>query len=271
VSYLISNLDDAAEYEVQVVSFRARDSLSAQSEGVVASGSTLLSVWPGDMDDDGSVTANDAVVLTSPVCFGMTTGFSSDGLDVSWQERAVDAAGADAIVLRCDADQTGTVDIFDFLAIAANAGRQVSKSAASAPFEALEIRSETHLKRLQQIYESFEPAAGNAAQERLKADLAAVLQKAESTILPDQLAIGHLYPNPVIGRAMVGIDLPSDSRVRLSVVSVTGQEVKLLANAPKSAGRHEIPFNTRGLAGGVYFVVLEAEGAVLSRPVIVAR
>ncbi len=270
LSLLVEGLDDAVKYEVQVVAFRARDSLSEKSGPEFATGSTLLAVWPGDMDNDGSVTANDAVVLTSPECFGMSTNFSTDGLDVSWNERAVDPSGVDITVIRCDADQNGDVDIFDFLAIAANfekeTGEGESGSVASTP-----IRSEAHRRRLQQIYESLVPATGDFGQERLKKDLGEILRKAGTEIVPDELSLGFSFPNPVRDRALVPVGLPADAMVNVSIVDATGRRVMLLTSEHYNAGRHEILFEASALPPGVYFVVLETDGVVLSRPVIVVQ
>lgn len=270
LSLLIEGLAEAVEYEVQVVAFRARDSLSENSGPEFATGATFLGVWPGDMDDDGSVTANDIVVLTSPECFGMSTNLSTDGLDVSWSERAVDPSGLDETVIRCDADQNGNVDIFDFLAIAANAGRQTSKG-ASKPVAQTPVKSESHRARLQQIYESFVPTGGEVGQEKLKKDLAEILRKAGTEIIPDELSLGFSFPNPARGHAVVPVELPDDVMVNVSVFDATGRRVMRLTSEHYHAGRHEISFEASALPPGVYFIVLETDGVVLSQPVIVVQ
>jgi len=270
LSLLIEGLDDAVEYEVQVVAFRARDSLSENSAPEFATGKTLLSTWPGDMDDDGRVTANDVVVLTSAQCFGMSTNFSTDGLDVSWQERAVDPLGLNATVIRCDADQNGDIDIFDFLAIAANIDKQTGKN-GMRPAALTLVTSEAHRRRLQQIYESFVPATGEVGQEKLSEDLGEILRKAGTEIIPDRLRLGFAYPNPVRDRALIPVDLPSEVVLRVSVVDAAGRRVMILVSERYRAGSHEIRLEASTLPPGAYLVVMETEGVVLSRPLIVVR
>ena len=146
LSLLVENLDDALDYEFKVTSLRAIDSFLSSSAPSFVEAYTFLSFWPGDMDADGEVTANDAVVLTSPACFERATFLSTDGLDVAWRKIPVDAVGQDTQALLCDSDRNGVVDIFDFLAIAANFGRTTGKTGGAA-HEANRLVRDQHVMR----------------------------------------------------------------------------------------------------------------------------
>ena len=79
------------------------------------------------------------------------------------------------------------------------------------------------------------------------------------------------YPNPVVGRAMVEVSLPSAGPVRSAVYDLLGREVARLHDSPLAEGIHRLPFETRNLAAGVYVVRLEATGTVRTRQLTVVR
>lgn len=65
------------------------------------------------------------------------------------------------------------------------------------------------------------------------------------------------YPNPFNPQATIRFELPTESRVRLSVLNMLGQEVALLIDEPRNAGAHEVSFDASALPSGVYFSVLQ--------------
>jgi hypothetical protein len=91
---------------------------------------------------------------------------------------------------------------------------------------------------------------------------------------PSSLGL-EAYPNPASGPLTLRYTLPEAAQVRLSVYDVLGREVAVLTDAIQPAGMHEVAFERRGLASGVYVVRMEAgEGAraqVLTRRVTVLR
>lgn len=262
----ISGLDDATAYEVAVQARRVLGESVAHSGTEATSATTFLSFWPGDANGDGSVNAQDVAAFTAPACFGQSTAFTTDGGNVAWTELAVDLAGQDPAVLRCDTDRTGLVDIFDFLAIAANAGRTTGKG---SPVKSA-IVDAAHLARVESIYDSFNPAPGDVAQERLKDELRSLLQ-AKSEEHPTALALGSIYPNPVAGRFSATLDLPETSYVEGRIVNSAGQVVDRPFDGTLSAGRRVIELDVTDLPPGVYFLVIEAGGAGISRPIVVTR
>ncbi len=72
-------------------------------------------------------------------------------------------------------------------------------------------------------------------------------------------------PNPSAGPATLSFTLPRDAHARLSIHDVTGRSVRVLRDAPTSAGRIELSWDGRdetghAVAAGVYFVRLDALG-----------
>ena len=88
----------------------------------------------------------------------------------------------------------------------------------------------------------------------------------------------HLHPaapNPFRPSTTIRFDLERRGPVRLSVHDVTGRLVRRLVDTPLPAGPHSVRWDARGergpVAPGVYFVRLEAEGAVETRKAVRIR
>ena len=79
------------------------------------------------------------------------------------------------------------------------------------------------------------------------------------------------YPNPFNPSTMISYSLPRASVTRLSVFNTLGQEVVLLVDAFQDVGVHEVRFDARGLASGVYVYRLSAAGFVQSRTLLLLR
>jgi predicted GH43/DUF377 family glycosyl hydrolase len=79
------------------------------------------------------------------------------------------------------------------------------------------------------------------------------------------------YPNPFNPSTIIRYGLPRASVTRLSVFNTLGQEVALLVDSFQDAGVHEVRFDARGLASGVYVYRLSAGGFVQSRRLLLLR
>ena len=61
------------------------------------------------------------------------------------------------------------------------------------------------------------------------------------------------FPNPFNPTTTIGFGIPEKGNVRLSVLNILGEEIKVLLNEEKEAGYHSIDFNASDLPSGVYF------------------
>lgn len=89
-----------------------------------------------------------------------------------------------------------------------------------------------------------------AALERLVLTTAAAL--------PTSYALSQNTPNPFNPTTVIKFALPAKARVKISVYNIKGERVAELLNEEKPAGYHQVQFNARGHASGVYFYVMEA-------------
>lgn len=82
----------------------------------------------------------------------------------------------------------------------------------------------------------------------------------------------HLpFPNPARGTATVEATLARDGPLSVRVVDMLGREVATLANGRQPAGTHRLTVDAAALAGGVYTIVMEAEGYRASHRLVVTR
>jgi Arylsulfotransferase (ASST)/Abnormal spindle-like microcephaly-assoc'd, ASPM-SPD-2-Hydin len=69
-----------------------------------------------------------------------------------------------------------------------------------------------------------------------------------------------VHPSPTRGPTNVVFDLTTPDHVRIQVLDVQGRVHAVLADQAFPAGRHELPWNARGMSAGLYFVRLERPG-----------
>jgi hypothetical protein len=82
-----------------------------------------------------------------------------------------------------------------------------------------------------------------------------------NTNMPEDYQLSQNYPNPFNPSTTINFSLPTNSKVKIVVYNITGQEVKVLVDGEYSAGNHETQFNTNsisGLASGIYFYQINA-------------
>jgi len=80
----------------------------------------------------------------------------------------------------------------------------------------------------------------------------------EQRDIPAAYALEQNYPNPFNPTTSIGFQLSAASVVTLKVFNVLGQEVAVLANETKPAGRYSVTWDARRFASGVYFYALNA-------------
>jgi hypothetical protein len=67
------------------------------------------------------------------------------------------------------------------------------------------------------------------------------------------------YPNPFNPETNIRFTLPRESKVKLAVFNILGEQVTELINSVMQQGKHEVSFNAINLASGVYLYRLDIE------------
>ena len=94
--------------------------------------------------------------------------------------------------------------------------------------------------------------------------------------LPDQVQLYPNYPNPFNPITNIAFSLAKYSLVDLKIVDIKGRQICQLLNNDFAAGRHGVSWNGTNDLGaavgsGIYFMVLRAEGKVLSQKLSLIR
>jgi hypothetical protein len=71
--------------------------------------------------------------------------------------------------------------------------------------------------------------------------------------------------------SMLEYSLPTASRVSLAVYDVAGQRVAMLEQGSEGAGVHQVRWDAKGVASGMYFYRLQAGSATVTKSVIILR
>ena len=90
--------------------------------------------------------------------------------------------------------------------------------------------------------------------------------------LPDVITLYQNYPNPFNPTTKIRFGLNTRSVVSLKIHNILGEHVKtLIDNVEKNAGEHNIDFNAKDLAGGIYMCVLRAGNTVITKKMILLK
>ena len=80
----------------------------------------------------------------------------------------------------------------------------------------------------------------------------------EQLNVPETYSLGQNYPNPFNPSTAICYALPENAYVSLRVYNCLGQEVATLVDGQLTAGQHQVTWDARNLASGVYICRIEA-------------
>jgi hypothetical protein len=93
----------------------------------------------------------------------------------------------------------------------------------------------------------------------------------EEVTSPSSFSLEQNYPNPFNPTTTIGFGIPEKANVRLSILNILGEEIKVLFNEEKEAGYQSIDFNASDLPSGVYFYQLRAGSFIVTRKMLLLR
>jgi hypothetical protein len=93
----------------------------------------------------------------------------------------------------------------------------------------------------------------------------------QDNVIPAEFVLYANYPNPFNPTTNFGFRIANFGFVSLKIYDVLGDEVATLVNGEKPAGRYTINFNAAGLAAGVYFYQLKADGFAETKKLILLK
>jgi hypothetical protein len=95
-------------------------------------------------------------------------------------------------------------------------------------------------------------------------------------VLPDRMSLDQNYPNPFNPETVIPFALPQSGLTRISVYNLVGQEIAVLIDGHKEAGRHTVRWNGqdafgRSASSGIYFVRMHASSGQAIRKVVLMK
>jgi 5'-nucleotidase / UDP-sugar diphosphatase len=97
------------------------------------------------------------------------------------------------------------------------------------------------------------------------------LVKGEAGILPEEMVLDQNYPNPFNPSTSISFNIPQDARIKLVIFNLLGEEIEVLADEFRIAGRYTVSWNPGNLPGGIYFCRLQSENLVQTRKMILLK
>ena len=76
--------------------------------------------------------------------------------------------------------------------------------------------------------------------------------------LPGETRLEPNYPNPFNPSTTIQLTIATRQLAVVTVYDLLGREIATLLNEVKEPGTYRVPFDGRGLSGGVYFARLAA-------------
>jgi len=74
-----------------------------------------------------------------------------------------------------------------------------------------------------------------------------------AALMPNDFKLYQNYPNPFNPLTKIKFDLKNRSQVELSIFDMLGREITKLVDSEFESGSHEVTFNAKELASGIYF------------------
>ncbi len=88
---------------------------------------------------------------------------------------------------------------------------------------------------------------------------------------PPAVSLAAIGPNPFNPRTTLEVTLAREGRARLEILDLRGRRVAVLVDGPLAAGAHHFTWQPAGEASGVYVARLAADGACVTRRLVLLR
>lgn len=95
-------------------------------------------------------------------------------------------------------------------------------------------------------------------------------------VLPSAYSLEQNYPNPFNPETIISYNLPKQSRVQIKIYDITGNEIRSLIDEEKSAGKHNILWDSRNnfgqrVSSGIYFYKIVADNFIETKKMVLMK
>jgi len=83
--------------------------------------------------------------------------------------------------------------------------------------------------------------------------------------------LSNNYPNPFNPSTTIDFTLPEQSNAKIVIYDALGNQVDVIADGVKAAGKYSVKWNASNYASGIYFYKLEAGNFVKVQKMILMK
>jgi hypothetical protein len=219
-------------------------------------------IWPGDMNNDLIVDADDIIPLGR--YFG-SQGCYRLGDAYLWEAQPYPDGWDEEEAARADANGDGFVNIADLLVILINWDKSVSGSiAAVANDENTAYISLNNLEDYRSnFYQLYESMSGDSEPEIMMRKKLEEIFEFEPK--PAKYILSQSYPNPFNARTTIPYYISDKEEVMIIVYDMRGRIVENFSRINNQEGWHEVVFNADNISSGIYFYRLVNEEKIISQ------
>ena len=231
---------EALYYEgtITVYSSAGNPSLTVFGTGV----NEIFWVWPGDMDNNGIVEAEDVLSLAQ---YWETSGPARVNIDINWYAHMA-MPWDEPEATYTDANGNGLVDFEDFFAIVLNWSLTHGEITHDNPLlDDFDITSNKEI--LEFIYNRIDEYQ-SGAQYEIKEFIYNLLNAP-----PRKFLVKQNYPNPFNNVTEIRYSIFNETDVQIDIYNMLGQHVTTLFKGRQQPGNHAIIWNASNIASGIYF------------------
>jgi hypothetical protein len=87
----------------------------------------------------------------------------------------------------------------------------------------------------------------------------------------DPFQVSDISPNPGSGMASFAYEIPSYQNVSISILNQDGNVIRTLLNAPQDIGRYRLNIDLSSEPQGMYSIIIQHGGDVISRKMMIVR
>jgi hypothetical protein len=98
-----------------------------------------------------------------------------------------------------------------------------------------------------------------------------IVSEVAKEFISDEYCLEQNYPNPFNPSTKISYSLSTGGNVTLKVFDILGNEIAVLVNEGKSAGKYEINFNASNLSSGVYIYTIQIANYYESRKMLLIK
>ena len=217
-------------------------------------------IWPGDMNGDLIVDANDIIPLgiyfESQGCYRLGDAYL-------WEAQPYPDGWDMEEAARADANGDGFVNIADLLVILVNWNKDVGFVSLGNDEKSTNLISqnlEDYRSTFHQLYKSM---SGDTEPEVLMREKLEEIFEFEP--IPAKYILRQNYPNPFNARTTIPYYIADKEEMTIIVYDMRGRIVENFSQINNQEGWHEIVFNANNMSSGIYFYRLVNEGNIVSQ------